>query len=93
MTLANPEAEAAVVKRYSHVERIISGHCHRTIHARFAGTIASVCPSVAHQLLLKLLPDADIGFTSAPSASQLHLWNGSELVTRAQLAEDCPSWG
>jgi 3',5'-cyclic-AMP phosphodiesterase len=93
MTLANPESEAAVVARHLHVERIISGHYHRTIHARFAGTIASVCPSVAHQLLLNLLPDADIGFTFEPSAFQLHLWNGSQLVTHTQMVEDFPSWG
>lgn len=93
MTLANPETEAAVVGRHSHVERIISGHYHRTIHARFAGTIASVCPSVAHQLLLNLMPDADIGFAFEPSAFQLHLWNGSELVTHTQVVEDFPSWG
>jgi 3',5'-cyclic AMP phosphodiesterase CpdA len=93
MTLANPEAEAAVVSRHPHVERIISGHYHRTIHARFAGTLASVCPSVAHQLLLNLRPDADIGFTFEPSAFQLHLWNGSQLVTHTQLVEDFPSWG
>ena len=53
--------------RYGHVERVISGHYHRTIHARFAGTIASVCPSSAHQLLLDLVPGADIGFTFEPS--------------------------
>ena len=93
MTLANPEAEATVIERHSHVERIISGHYHRTIHARFAGTLASVCPSVAHQLLLNLLPDADIGFTFEPSAFQLHLWTGSQLVTHTQLVEDFPSWG
>ena len=80
-------------RRHPHVERIISGHYHRTIHARFAGTIASVCPSVAHQLLLNLLPDADIGFAFEPSAFQLHLWNGSELVTHTQVVEDFPSWG
>ena len=34
MTLANPEAEAAVVARHRHVQCIISGHYHRTIQAR-----------------------------------------------------------
>jgi len=93
MTLANPWEEGAVIARYGHVERVISGHYHRTIHARFAGTIASVCPSVAHQLLLDLVPGADIGFTFEPSGFQLHLWNGSELVTHSQLVEDFPKWG
>jgi 3',5'-cyclic AMP phosphodiesterase CpdA len=93
MSLERPWEEAAVVARYGHVERIISGHYHRTIHARFAGTTASVCPSCAHQLLLDLRPGADIGFAFEPSAFQLHLWNGTELVTHTQLVDDYPSWG
>jgi hypothetical protein len=93
MTLANPAAEAAVVARYGHVERVISGHYHRTIHARFAGTVASVCPSSAHQLQLDLVPGADIGFAFEPSAFQLHLWNGSELVTHTQVVDEFPKWG
>lgn len=93
MSLANPWEEAAVVSRYGHVERVISGHYHRTIQARFAGTIASVCPSTAHQLLLDLVPETDIRFTFEPSGFQLHYWNGSELVTHLQTVEDFPSWG
>ncbi|MGB2819179.1 MAG: phosphodiesterase, partial [Burkholderiaceae bacterium] len=93
MTLANPWEEAAVVARYGHVERVISGHYHRSIHARFAGTIASVCPSSAHQLLLDLVPGVDIRFTFEPSGFQLHLWNGNELVTHSQVVEDFPTWG
>lgn len=93
MTLERPWEEGAVVARYGHVERVISGHYHRTIQARFAGTVASVCPSVAHQLLLDLVPGADIQFTFEPSAFQLHLWNGNELVTHLQMVEDFPAWG
>jgi Icc protein len=93
MALRDPPAEAAVLSRHRHVERVISGHYHRTIHARFGSTIASVCPSVAHQLLLNLVPDADIGFGFEPSAFQLHFWNGAELVTHTQMVEDFQSWG
>lgn len=92
MALRDPEAEAVVLARHPHVERVISGHYHRTVHARFGGTIASICPSVAHQLLLDLVPDADIGFAFEPSAFQLHLWNGTELITHTQMVEDFPSW-
>ncbi len=93
MSLANPDAEAAVIARYPHVERVISGHYHRTMHARFAGTIASSCPSTAHQLLLDLVPNADIRFTFEPSGFQMHLWNGTELVTHTAVVEDFPGWG
>jgi 3',5'-cyclic AMP phosphodiesterase CpdA len=92
MRLANPEAEAAVIRKYGHVERVISGHYHRNVQARFAGTIASVCPSTAHQLLLDLVPGADIRFTFEPSSFHLHLWNGTQLVTHTELVEDFPIW-
>ena len=93
MSLADPEAEAAVVVRHSHVQCIISGHFHRTIQARFAGTVASVCPSTAHQLTLDLTPGADIRFTFEPSGFQLHLWNGKQVVTHTTPVDDFPTWG
>ena len=93
MSLANPQAEAAVVARHPHVQCIISGHFHRPIQARFAGTIASVCPSTAHQLTLDLAPGADVRFTFEPSGFQLHLWNGTQVVTHTTMVEDFPTWG
>ena len=93
MGLADPEAEAAVVARHAHVQCIISGHFHRTIQARFAGTVASVCPSTAHQLVLDLTPGADVGFTLEPSGFQLHLWNGKQVVTHTTPVDDFPTWG
>jgi 3',5'-cyclic AMP phosphodiesterase CpdA len=93
MGLDDPDAEAAVIARYPQVERVICGHHHRTIQARFAGTVASVCPSTAHQLFLDLVPDADIRFTFEPSAFQLHLRDGEQLVTHTAMVEDFPSWG
>ncbi|MGH6610194.1 MAG: phosphodiesterase [Burkholderiaceae bacterium] len=93
ISLAEPDAEAAVVERHPHVQRIICGHLHRSIQARFAGTVASVCPSTAHQLALDLVPGADIRFTFEPSAFQLHLWNGRQVVTHTALVDDFPTWG
>jgi len=93
MTLANPEAEAEVVVQHPQVQCIISGHYHRTIQTRFAGTVASVCPSTAHQLFLDLTPGADIRFTAEPAAFQLHLWNGESVVTHTALVDDFPTWG
>jgi Icc protein len=93
MSLADPAAEGAVISKYAHVERVIAGHHHRTSQARFAGTVASICPSTAHQLLLDLVPGADIRFTFEPSGFQLHLWDGRQLVTHTAMVEDYPSWG
>jgi 3',5'-cyclic-AMP phosphodiesterase len=93
MSLADPASEAAVISRYPQVERIICGHHHRNSQARFAGTVASICPSTAHQLLLDLVPGADIRFTFEPSGFQLHLWNGDQLISHTAVVEDYPSWG
>lgn len=93
MALAEPEAEAAVLRRHPHVARVICGHYHRNLFARFGGTVASVCPSTAHQLMLNLAPGADIRFAFEPSAFHLHFWNGHELVTHTEVVADFPSWG
>ncbi len=93
MSLADPAAEAAVIARHPQVERIIAGHHHRNAQARFAGTVASICPSTAHQLQLDLVPGADIGFVFEPSSFQLHLWDGARLVTHTAVVEDFPRWG
>jgi uncharacterized protein YfaT (DUF1175 family) len=93
MGLEDPGAEAAVIGRHPHVERVIAGHQHRNAQTRFAGTIASICPSTAHQLQLDLVPGADIRFAFEPSAFHLHLWDGRQLVTHTAMVGDYPSWG
>jgi Icc protein len=93
MALEDPAAEAAVLRRHPHVERVICGHYHRNIQARFGGTIASVCPSAAHQLMLNLVPGADIRFAFEPSAFHLHFWNGEAIITHTEVVADFPSWG
>lgn len=74
-------ALAAIVARHPNVERVICGHLHRSIHARFAGTIASTAPSCAHQLALGFTPDATAGFTFEPPAFVQHLWINAALVS------------
>jgi Icc protein len=80
--LSNPGDLEAVVARHPQVERVISGHVHRSIVTRFGGTIASTCPSPAHQVALDLADDAPSQFVMEPPAFQLHLWReGVGLVT------------
>jgi 3',5'-cyclic-AMP phosphodiesterase len=73
--LAQPEALEQVVRRHPQVERILCGHLHRAIHARFGGTIASTCPGTSHQVVLDLSPDAASQFVIEPPAFQLHMWD------------------
>jgi Icc protein len=72
--LENAAELERLVRRHSQVERIICGHLHRPIHTRFGGTIASTCPSVAHQVVLDLDANAPSLFVMEPPAYQLHWW-------------------
>ena len=64
---------AAVVSRFTTVERVLCGHHHRPNH-RWAGTIGSVAPSTAHQVTLDLIPDnSPASFLMEPPGLQLHL--------------------
>jgi len=81
MGLNDPSGLAAIVRRFPHVQRIVCGHLHRPIQALFAGALASVCPSTAHQVDLDLKPDSAARLVLEPPAFQLHLWNGQALVT------------
>jgi len=68
-------AMAEIVAAYPNVERVLAGHCHRPIQARWAGTIGSVAPSPAHQILLDLDPaSAESRIMMEPPAFHLHLW-------------------
>ncbi|MDQ6620352.1 MAG: phosphodiesterase [Pseudomonadota bacterium] len=75
-----PELER-VIARHSHVERILCGHVHRAIQVRFGGTIASACPSTAHQVAVDFRPGGIDSFTLEPPGFQLHRWNGRALYT------------
>jgi Icc protein len=73
---------AAIVRQHPNVERILCGHVHRPIQVRWAGTIASVAPSTAHQATLDLAPDAPLMYSMDPPAVALHQSRpGTGLVT------------
>lgn len=80
---------AAILKRFDNVERVICGHVHRAIHTRFAGTVASVCPSPAHQVALDLRPNGPSAWALDPPAFQLHRYTpAGGLVTHLAFVDD-----
>jgi 3',5'-cyclic AMP phosphodiesterase CpdA len=80
--IVGTETLAAIVRRHPNVERILCGHVHRPIQVRWAGTIASVAPSTAHQATLDLAPDAPLMYSMDPPAVALHQWRpGTGMVT------------
>ncbi|HZD26354.1 MAG TPA: phosphodiesterase [Alphaproteobacteria bacterium] len=70
----NAAAFGAVVARYPAIERVLCGHHHRPIQARWHGTLASVAPSTAHQVELDLSGRGQARFNMEPPGYQLHLW-------------------
>lgn len=64
----------SVIGRRRNVERVLCGHHHRPIVTRFAGTIASVAPGVAHQVALDLHEDRGGALVLEPPAFELHRW-------------------
>lgn len=78
--LRNAADFVGVIARHRQVERIVCGHHHRPITARVGPAIASICPSVAHQVEMSLDPKAPACFVFEPPAFQLHRWTGTEGV-------------
>jgi 3',5'-cyclic AMP phosphodiesterase CpdA len=81
----------AVIARHRQVERIICGHHHRPIVTRVAHAIASIAPSVAHQVELSLDPHDPGAFIFEPPAFHLHRWTPTDgIVTHTVYVEDFP---
>jgi 3',5'-cyclic AMP phosphodiesterase CpdA len=73
---------ADIVRRHPNVERLMCGHVHRPIQLRWAGTMASIAPSTAHQATLDLRQRAPFSMMMEPPGLALHLWHpGTGLVT------------
>ena len=73
---------AEIVRRHGNVERAVCGHVHRPIQVRWAGTMASIAPSTAHQATLDLHDGAPLSMMMEPPAIALHQWRPSTgLVT------------
>lgn len=89
--LEGADALARVIGRHRQVERILCGHLHRPIQARFAGTLASTCPSPVHQVALDLARDAASVFVMEPPAYQLHRWSAETgIVSHTAYIGDFP---
>ena len=71
----------AVLAKHHNIERVLCGHLHRSIQARFANTFASTCPSPAHQVALDLNAAGASAYRMEPPGYQLHIWQSGRLVT------------
>lgn len=83
----------AIVDRYRNVERIVCGHLHRPIQARWHGTVAMTAPSTAHQVALDLGQGDPARYVMEPPACLLHLWrDGVGLVSHTVYIGDFPRY-
>lgn len=78
--LRDAAAFTDIVARHPQVERIICGHHHRAITTKLAQAIASIAPSVAHQVEMSLLSDDPGAFVFEPPAFQLHRWTPEDGI-------------
>ena len=91
IALRNADEFATVIARHRQVVRVICGHHHRPIFTQFANTIASIGPSVAHQVELSFDPADRGALNFEPPAYHLHRWTAADgLVTHMAYVESFP---
>jgi 3',5'-cyclic AMP phosphodiesterase CpdA len=91
IALRDTDAFTAVIARHRQVRRIICGHHHRPIFTQVAHTIASISPSVAHQVELCFDPADKGALNFEPPAFHLHRWTEADgLVTHMAYVETYP---
>jgi 3',5'-cyclic-AMP phosphodiesterase len=93
---AASDREAVVIARHPQVEAVVSGHLHRSLQRRYAGTVSITCPSTAGTLALALR-SGPVEYTSEPTGLLLHHWRAeaglvSHLVPVGDFESWSPSW-
>jgi 3',5'-cyclic-AMP phosphodiesterase len=91
MNCAGGEKLEAIVRRHPQVERVLCGHVHRPVQMRWAGTLAVIAPSTAHQIELDLRDGEDLSghYVLEPPGLLLHLWRPQAgLVTHLAMIGD-----
>ena len=95
----NPEADwvlrlKPIVAAHPNIVAMVTGHLHRPIVTRWAGTALAVCPSTAPLVALDMEPmDPDHPDDRAMIVADqpwfaLHYWNGTGLITHFETVED-----
>lgn len=70
--LKGRERLAALAADHGGVVAVLSGHLHRALASRWAGTCAFSAPSAGRQFALSLAPGADPAWSDDPPAAALH---------------------
>lgn len=78
----------ALLGNYQNIERLLCGHVHRNVMTRFAHTIASICPSPAHQVAFDLNSGGPSAFVMEPPAFHVHARIDARWVTHTVYVQD-----
>ena len=84
----------SIVEAHPNIVAMVAGHVHRPIVTRWAGTMLAVCPATAPQVALDFEPmDAEAPDNRPMIVADqpwfaLHYWNGRELITHFDTAEE-----
>jgi len=97
----NTHPEEAWVERlsdcfagHSNIIGMVCGHVHRAIVSSWSGFPVAICPSSAPQVALELAPidpdrpDGRNMIIADPPGFALHWWNGRELITHYETADE-----
>ena len=87
--LVGAEGLARLLVRHPQVERILCGHLHRSIQVCWHGVLASVCPSTAHQVALRMKRGAPLCYVMEPPGFQLHTWRPETRLVSHTLPTGC----
>ncbi|MFZ4688457.1 MAG: phosphodiesterase [Polymorphobacter sp.] len=85
-----------VIRRHTHVIRMVTGHLHRAIVTSWGGTTLAVCPSSAPQVAIDFReldpenPDGRDMIVAESPGFALHYWTGRDLVTHFGAGGDHP---
>ena len=64
-----------LIRAHPEIERVVTGHYHRPIVVRWAGTIGFVAPSTAHQVALDLRESEPTRLVLEPPGLALHVYD------------------
>lgn len=74
IALRDGDALGTVITRHDNVEIVLAGHFHRSLQRRWAGTLANICSSTAHQMGLDLSDRPGFEIFMEPPQIQLLDW-------------------
>jgi Icc protein len=69
------------------IVRIVCGHFHRPVVTTVSGVTTSVCPATVHHIQLDLVPGSEPSLIRDPRGYQLHLVDGTDVVTHTRYID------